>query len=110
VRIDGVAPVRAVAWRAILRASFPEQRLKLSTVFGAYAAFWFVAAGRIEDGVGQFAQSLRAHNLDLSWRSVRVGGVSLGMRGELSEARPGARAIDGSDPSQGGTERSNGRE
>jgi uncharacterized membrane protein YbhN (UPF0104 family) len=29
---------RAVAWRAILRASFPDQRLKLSTVFGAYAA------------------------------------------------------------------------
>jgi uncharacterized membrane protein YbhN (UPF0104 family) len=29
---------RAYAWRAILRASYPGQRLKLRTVFGAYAA------------------------------------------------------------------------
>ena len=55
-------------------------------VFGAYAAFWFVAAGRVEDGVGQFAQSLRAHNIDLSWRRVRGGGFPLALRVELREA------------------------
>jgi uncharacterized membrane protein YbhN (UPF0104 family) len=29
---------RSYAWRSILRASFPDQRLKLRTVFGAYTA------------------------------------------------------------------------
>src|SRR5438874_288341 len=29
---------RAVAWRAILRAAYPEQRLHLRSVFGAYVA------------------------------------------------------------------------
>jgi hypothetical protein len=59
----------------------------LLTVFGAYAAFWFVIAGRIEDGVAQWAGSLRAQNLDLSWRTIRVGGFPLTLSVTLSEAR-----------------------
>src|ERR1700687_5595944 len=59
----------------------------LIAIFGAYSAFWFVVAGRLEDGVGQWAGSLRAQNLDLSWRSIRVGGVPFGFRVVLSEAR-----------------------
>src|SRR6266851_8466887 len=59
----------------------------LVAICGAYGAFWFVVAGRLEDGVTQWAQSLRAQNLDLSWRSIRVGGFPLAFRATLSEAR-----------------------
>ena len=59
---------------------------------GAYAAFWFVAASQIEDGVGRWAQSLRPRNLDLSWRAIRVGGFPLAFRVELNEARLRGRA------------------
>src|SRR5216684_7654104 len=52
----------------------------LVAICGAYGAFWFVVAGRLEDGVTQWAQSLRAQNLDLSWRSIRVGGFPLAFR------------------------------
>src|SRR6266705_590030 len=38
----------------------------LIAILGAYGAFWFVVAGRLEDGVTQWAQSLRAQNLDMS--------------------------------------------
>src|SRR5207302_7215545 len=56
-------------------------------VFGAYCAFWFVVAGRIEDGFGQWAASLRTQNLDLSWRTIHVGGFPLAFSVTLSEAR-----------------------
>jgi hypothetical protein len=59
----------------------------LVAICGAYSGFWFVVAGRLEDGVTQWAQSLRAQNLDLSWRSIRVGGFPLASRVTLSEAR-----------------------
>jgi len=59
----------------------------LIAIFGAYSAFWFVVAGHIEDGVGQWAGSLRARNLDLSWGAMRVGGFPFGFRVVLSEAR-----------------------
>jgi len=59
----------------------------LVAIFGAYGAFWFVVAGRIEEGVTQWAQSLRAQNLDLSWRTIRIGGFPLGFNVVLSEAR-----------------------
>jgi hypothetical protein len=59
----------------------------LVAICGAYSAFWFVVAGRLEDGVTQWAQSLRAQNLDLSWRGIRVGGFPLAFRVALSEAQ-----------------------
>src|SRR5437879_6584933 len=59
----------------------------LVAIFGAYGAFWFVVAGRLEDGVAQWAQSLRAQNVDLSWGTIRVGGFPLAFRVALSEAR-----------------------
>ena len=59
----------------------------LIAIFGAYSTFWFVVAGRIEDEVGQWAGSLRAQNLDLSWRTIRVGGFPLAFSVALSEAR-----------------------
>ena len=59
----------------------------LIAIFGAYSGYWFVVAGRLEDGVGQWAGSLHAQNLDLSWRAIRVGGFPLAFRVVLSEAR-----------------------
>jgi hypothetical protein len=59
----------------------------LFALAGAYTAYWFIAAGRLEEGVGQWAGSLRAQNLDLSWHALRVGGFPLAFRVELSEAR-----------------------
>ena len=59
----------------------------LVAVFGAYSAYWVVTAGRIEDGFGRWAGSLRAQNLDLSWRAIRVGGFPLVFRVTLSNAR-----------------------
>ena len=59
----------------------------LVAIFGAYGAFWFVVAGRLEEGVAQWAGSLRAQNLDLSWGAIRVGGFPLSFRIVLTEAR-----------------------
>jgi hypothetical protein len=59
----------------------------LVALFGAYSAYWFVAAGRIEAAVGEWAQSLHPQNLDLSWRAIRVGGFPFAFRIELDEAR-----------------------
>jgi hypothetical protein len=59
----------------------------LLALFGVYSAYWLIAAGRIEDGVGLWAQSLRPQNLDLSWRAIRVGGFPFVFRVELDEAR-----------------------
>jgi len=59
----------------------------LAAVFAAYTVFWFVVAGRLEGGVAQWASSLRAQNLDLSWRAIRVGGFPLTFRVALSAVR-----------------------
>ena len=57
----------------------------LVVVLGGYSAFWFVVAGKIENGIGEWAESLRPHNVDLSWRSIRVGGFPLSFRAEAQE-------------------------
>lgn len=59
----------------------------LLVLVGVYAAYWFVVAGRIEAGFGEWAQSLRAHNLDLAWRAIRVGGFPLAFEVELDDAQ-----------------------
>jgi hypothetical protein len=64
----------------------------LVAVSGAYSAYWVIAAGRIEDAIEQWAQSLRAQNLDLSWRTIRVGGFPLAFRVALSDTRLRDRA------------------
>jgi len=61
--------------------------LLLVIAIGGYTVFWFIAAGRIADGAGEWAQSLRAQNLDLSWNAIRVRGFPLAFRVELAEAR-----------------------
>jgi hypothetical protein len=57
----------------------------LVVLLGGYSAFWFVVAGRIENGIGEWAESMRPHNVDLSWRTIRVGGFPLSFRAEAQE-------------------------
>jgi hypothetical protein len=51
---------------------------------GGYTAFWFVAAARVEDGIGQLVAALRPHKVDLSWQSLRVSGFPLALRVALA--------------------------
>jgi hypothetical protein len=60
--------------------------LLLLVVCGAYTAFWFVVAGKLEEGLTDWAQSARAQKLDVSWRQLRVGGFPLAFEIELREA------------------------
>jgi hypothetical protein len=64
----------------------------LLVLAGAYTAVWFVVAGRIEDGVVQWAQSVRAQNLDVSWQKLGVGGFPFAFRIEMADARLQAHA------------------
>ena len=59
----------------------------LLLLLGAYTAFWFVAAGRIEGGIVAWADSLRPQKLDLTWSAIRVGGFPFAFDVRLSEAR-----------------------
>ena len=62
-------------------------------VIGAYSAFWFVAASRVESGVADWAQSLQPQNLDLTWRAIRVGGFPFDFTVKLTDARLRDRAV-----------------
>ena len=57
----------------------------LVVVLGGYSAFWFIVAGQIENGIGEWAESLRPHNVDLSWRTIGVGGFPLAFRAEAQD-------------------------
>ncbi len=50
---------------------------------GGYTAFWFIAATRLEDRLGQLAQLLRPHKVDLSWQRLQVGGFPLALRVDI---------------------------
>lgn len=56
-------------------------------LIGAYCAYWFIAAGRIEGGIGAWAESLRRDNAELTWRAIRVGGFPFAFDVRLSDAR-----------------------
>jgi hypothetical protein len=53
---------------------------------GAYTAYWFVVAGRIEDSVVSWAQSARADKMDVSWQKLRVTGFPFAFRVDLENA------------------------
>ena len=60
--------------------------LLLIAGIGAYTAFWFIVAGKIEKGIAEWAQSAREQKIDASWRGLRVGGFPFAFRIELTEA------------------------
>ncbi|MGE5268465.1 MAG: DUF2125 domain-containing protein [Thiohalocapsa sp.] len=59
----------------------------LLAIAGAYSAFWFVAASRIEGGLAQWAQTLKQDHLELTWQRVEVAGFPLLFDVALSEPR-----------------------
>jgi hypothetical protein len=52
----------------------------LLTVTGAYTAYWFVVAGRIEGGVADWAQARRADKIEFSWQKLEVSGFPAAFR------------------------------
>lgn len=58
----------------------------LLVLFGAYAAYWWIVAGRIENGIAAWAQSIGAKKVDVSWRRLRVTGFPLAFRIEIDAA------------------------
>jgi hypothetical protein len=54
---------------------------------GGYSAFWWIAAGRIEDGAAQWAAAMRAQGVAASWQTLSVGGYPFAFRIEVTGAR-----------------------
>jgi hypothetical protein len=61
--------------------------LLLIILCGGYTAIWFVAAGRVADGVGPWVQSLHAQNLDLTWQFLHVRGFPFAFRVDLTRVQ-----------------------
>ncbi len=59
----------------------------LLLLLGTYSVLWWIVAGRIEQGIGDWADSLRGQKAELTWRSMRVGGFPLAFDARLTEAR-----------------------
>ncbi|HTV89849.1 MAG TPA: DUF2125 domain-containing protein [Stellaceae bacterium] len=65
------------------RVGLAVAALLLIALAGGYAAFWYVAASRLEDGFARLAAALRPHKLELAWQSARAGGFPLALRVDL---------------------------
>src|SRR3954469_20396374 len=59
----------------------------LLLLLGTYSVLWWIVAGRIEQGIGDWADSLRGQKAELTWRSMRVGGFPFAFDARLTEAR-----------------------
>src|SRR4051812_21227620 len=68
--------------------------LLLIASFGAYTAFWFIAAGKIEDGLKEWARSARDQKIEASWRGLRVSGFPFAFRVELTDTALRDEAIN----------------
>lgn len=69
----------------------------LVLLIGGYCGYWFIAAGRIEEGIGAWAQSLPRENAELTWRTIRVGGFPFAFDVRLGEARLRAAKAPGAE-------------
>ena len=58
----------------------------LVVALGAYTAFWWVAAGKIEDAATAWRDSMRSQKIDASWQTLRVEGYPLSFRLVLTGA------------------------
>jgi hypothetical protein len=58
----------------------------LVVAFGAYTAFWWIAAGKIADAATAWRDSVRAQKIDASWETMRVAGYPFSFRLELAGA------------------------
>ena len=55
----------------------------LLLIAGGYTGYWFITAGRIENGVAAWAHSQRADKIAVSWQKLRVSGFPVSFRVEL---------------------------
>jgi len=53
---------------------------------GGYTAYWFYVAGQINDGLVDWARSVRADKIEASWEKTRVTGFPLAFRVDLEAA------------------------
>ena len=70
----------------------PVKRLGLAALIlllvlvGGYSVYWWVVAGRLEDGLPAWAQSMRSRQIDASWKTLTVSGYPAAFRVELAGA------------------------
>ena len=65
----------------------------LLVLFAAYAAYWWIVAGRIEDGAVAWRKSIQTRKVDASWRGFHIGGFPFRFRVELQDATLRDRAL-----------------
>src|SRR5580692_11797264 len=58
----------------------------LVVAIGVYTAFWWIAAGKIEDAATAWRDSVRAQKIEASWETMRVTGYPFSFRLELTGA------------------------
>ena len=58
----------------------------LLALFGAYAAYWWVVAGQIKDGLVAWQQSEKTHKIDAAWQGLRVTGFPFAFRVKIENA------------------------
>src|SRR5579883_2594905 len=64
----------------------PAMRRRIGLIVAAaYSGFWWIAAGRIADGVAAWAAEAKADGLAVTWRDLRVAGYPLWFRVELAD-------------------------
>jgi hypothetical protein len=60
--------------------------LALLVLAATYAAYWWIVAGQIKDGLAAWQQSEKAHKIDASWRALRVTGFPFAFRVRIEDA------------------------
>src|SRR5918911_3504370 len=58
----------------------------LPILAGGYTAFWFIVAGKIEQGLGEWVEQARAQKIDPSWKGLRVGGFPFAFTIDMADA------------------------
>jgi len=73
---------------AAMRRSTLWRILAIVLVIGIalYTAYWWIAAGKIEEAAAQWRDAVRAQKLDVSWQAMRVTGYPFAFRLELTQA------------------------
>jgi len=67
--------------------------IALLVLSGGYTAYWWITAGRIENGLVAWRQSMQPRKIDVSWQSLRVAGFPFGFRIELAGASLADRTL-----------------
>jgi hypothetical protein len=88
----GLVRRKARRYKPAMRRSTRLGLLALAVVLlvaaapGVYTAFWFIAAARLQNGIGVGAKSLHAKKIEVSWGAVRVVGFPFSLRVEFTDA------------------------